>query len=1062
MENPTTAASPTTLRERNGDANAPGRAPLRSKTTLDDYVILRPVGEGSFGKVFQARQRYSGRACAMKFIPKHGKSERDLVSLRSEIDIMKTLDHPNVIKMLDAFETNMEFVVVMEFAQGVLYDVLEHDARLPEKEVRMIARQLVDALYYLHSNRVIHRDLKPQNILIGTDRCVKVCDFGLARSMSKSSLVMTSIKGTPLYMAPELVQEQPYDHAVDLWSVGVILYELFVGQPPFYTTSIYTLIQKIVKEDVKWPDTMSPSFKSFLQGLLNKKPQQRLNWPSVLDHPFVRKDGDESGDEAAPDAIEDDVSPRTPSRPTSERQRQSTMGAGRRDGRLADANGTITATSMEDVSEVLRELENTARQSAESAAGLRRDRAALTKLLDTLQPQTSYRSKFLPSYISNRTLASKKVEARPTKMADIASALRTTLAMMRVPRATLMSVGGGSTAMTKEMPAAVIAACTTAANAVDPPQPELLALAISVVSAMASPDGPSPWCGLGLNGYLIFLGKLLGYTNRDVGETVATTASRAIADAIESAKARGLSAELAATRSALGPHSSKGGGGVTDALCQALAKSSTQATATETCRALFAATEIGPLTAYVAATLSLKKDGTQKLIRSATTKTHSAKLLRLVADASDDVRAQAIDADGVRILAAIVVDETSKRTITSDNAKLAAAVLCAMEPLLSSRTRHPVVTMLDVGVCEALCLALTAFTKVGKKMSGDVIHDVTLVPASELLHLPFKYMLTPEMDPEATERAMRRYQGILSERGVVKALIARLKSSPREIWPAPIALLSRLVMGPSVFASEFLANGGLEPTLCSKILDGERGNAQIVVDWLIVIMQLARMKKENYPLIDEADVIERITNLLDHHDPNVRARACNAIGNVCRHDDFFYEEFRDVKTLEKLIERCGDRDRTTRKFATFAIGNAAFHSDALYGPLTAAVDPLMHLLDATEEAKTRSNACAALGNLVRNSGILCDLMVNSGALDAIINLMSTPSEVVGDPSADAEVVKIAVYALGNVCRHRACRERVASRNLKPILDDLARRGDDTLKKYVLRVKNKLTPPSAVS
>ena len=141
---------------------------------------------------------------------------------------------------------------------------------------------------------------------------------------------------------------------------------------------------------------------------------------------------------------------------------------------------------------------------------------------------------------------------------------------------------------------------------------------------------------------------------------------------------------------------------------------------------------------------------------------------RLVADASDDVRAQAIDADGVRILAAIVVDETSKRTITSDNAKLAAAVLCAMEPLLSSRTRHPVVTMLDVGVCEALCLALTAFTKVGKKMSGDVIHDVTLVPASELLHLPFKYMLTPEMDPEATERAMRRYQGILSERGVVK------------------------------------------------------------------------------------------------------------------------------------------------------------------------------------------------------------------------------------------------------------------------------------------------------
>jgi len=90
-------------------------------------------------------------------------------------------------------------------------------------------------------------------------------------------------------MAPELVQEQPYNHTVDLWSLGVILYELFVGQPPFFTNSIYSLIQLIVKEPVKYPDSMSQEFKGFLQGLLNKTPSERLGWPDLLHHPFIRE-----------------------------------------------------------------------------------------------------------------------------------------------------------------------------------------------------------------------------------------------------------------------------------------------------------------------------------------------------------------------------------------------------------------------------------------------------------------------------------------------------------------------------------------------------------------------------------------------------------------------------------------------------------------------------------------------------------------------------------------------------------------------------------------------------
>lgn len=174
-----------------------------------------------------------------------------------------------------------------------MFEILEDDRNLPEDEVRKIAQQLVHALYYLHSRRIIHRDMKPQNILISSSGIVKLCDFGFARSMSTNTIVLTSIKGTPLYMAPELVQELPYNHTVDLWSLGVIIYELFVGQPPFYTNSIYTLIHLIVKDPVKFPDTMSPNFKSFLQGLLNKTPSERLTWPDLLKHPFVKETEEE-------------------------------------------------------------------------------------------------------------------------------------------------------------------------------------------------------------------------------------------------------------------------------------------------------------------------------------------------------------------------------------------------------------------------------------------------------------------------------------------------------------------------------------------------------------------------------------------------------------------------------------------------------------------------------------------------------------------------------------------------------------------------------------------------
>ncbi|XP_029375505.1 serine/threonine-protein kinase 36 isoform X2 [Echeneis naucrates] len=254
---------------------------------MDSYHVLELVGEGSFGRVHKGRKKFTGQVVALKFMPKVGRSEKELRSLKREIEIMRDLQHPNIVQLFDSFETETEVVVVTEYAEGQLFQILEDDGNLPESQVREIACQLVSALYYLHSHRILHRDMKPQNILLGKSGVVKLCDFGFARAMSVSTLVLTSIKGTPLYMSPELVEEKPYDHTADLWSLGCILYELHTGAPPFYTNSIFHLVRLIVGNQVKWPDTMSDTCMSFLKGLLTKDPQKRLSWPDLLHHPFV-------------------------------------------------------------------------------------------------------------------------------------------------------------------------------------------------------------------------------------------------------------------------------------------------------------------------------------------------------------------------------------------------------------------------------------------------------------------------------------------------------------------------------------------------------------------------------------------------------------------------------------------------------------------------------------------------------------------------------------------------------------------------------------------------------
>ncbi|BES97430.1 Protein tyrosine kinase [Nesidiocoris tenuis] len=254
---------------------------------MEKYQVINAIGEGSFGRVFKAKRKVDHTIVAIKLISKYGRSQRELSTLRKECEIQRNLEHPNIIRMLDAFETDNEIGVVTEFAYQDLNVVLAKAGFLKEERASQIICDLVSALHYLHSHRVLHRDLKPQNVLLGDNNVAKLCDFGFARSMSRGTHVLTSIKGTPLYMAPELMEESAYDHNADLWSLGCIAYEMVVGSPPFTTTSILHLVQMIRHEKIKWPTHVSLNFQNLLKGLLHKDPTKRLSWPDLLHHPFV-------------------------------------------------------------------------------------------------------------------------------------------------------------------------------------------------------------------------------------------------------------------------------------------------------------------------------------------------------------------------------------------------------------------------------------------------------------------------------------------------------------------------------------------------------------------------------------------------------------------------------------------------------------------------------------------------------------------------------------------------------------------------------------------------------
>lgn len=247
---------------------------------VGDYILGPRIGSGSFAVVWRSRHRNSGLEVAIKEIDKTQLSSKVRDNLIKEISILSTIHHPNIIQLFEAIQTNDRIYLVLEYCGGGdLSAYIQRYGRVSESVARHFMRQLAAGLQVLQEKNLIHRDLKPQNLLLATTSAtplMKIGDFGFARSLTPLQLADT-LCGSPYYMAPEIIQSQKYDAKADLWSVGAILYQLVVGKPPFDGNSQLQLFQNILAStELYFPPTilkeLHPDCVDLCRSLLRRDP----------------------------------------------------------------------------------------------------------------------------------------------------------------------------------------------------------------------------------------------------------------------------------------------------------------------------------------------------------------------------------------------------------------------------------------------------------------------------------------------------------------------------------------------------------------------------------------------------------------------------------------------------------------------------------------------------------------------------------------------------------------------------------------------------------------------
>jgi calcium-dependent protein kinase len=260
------------------------------------YKKIKIIGTGGFGEVWLVKNKNLNKNFAMKIIKKRKKSELDEKEILNEISILKSLDHPNILKILDFFNTNENFNIITEFCpDGELFAEITKVNRFQEGQAAFILSQILMAISYCHSKNIIHRDLKPENIMIVNREKngglqVKIIDFGNAKIFDKEHSENKYV-GSSYYMAPEVIKRN-YDEKCDLWSCGVILYILLTGKPPFDGIDDDEIVESVKEGEFDRESfpyiSLSEEAKDLIDRLLTYDPSERISSEEALQHPWFK------------------------------------------------------------------------------------------------------------------------------------------------------------------------------------------------------------------------------------------------------------------------------------------------------------------------------------------------------------------------------------------------------------------------------------------------------------------------------------------------------------------------------------------------------------------------------------------------------------------------------------------------------------------------------------------------------------------------------------------------------------------------------------------------------
>ena len=299
------------LKNKEVDSNVPHPLPLNLNKVKNRLLFLSPtvrtglerecnkndffregdsyIGKGAFGEVWKVSHRQSNKIYVIKVMDKDAIKDQKLSDqINREIEIMYKLNHPHVMKLINHFEDDEKFYLIMPYAsKGQLYSLLRRQVRFDQRTAAQYMREVLEAVRYIHSfsPKIIHRDIKPENILLDENYRVLLSDFGWSNFLDENETRKTFC-GTPEYLSPEMAKKIGHNEMVDIWALGVLLFEFIAGYAPFSGSCPKELYTNIKKLKVNWPVDFPPLAKNLVSKILKLNPNERLSLDEILDHPW--------------------------------------------------------------------------------------------------------------------------------------------------------------------------------------------------------------------------------------------------------------------------------------------------------------------------------------------------------------------------------------------------------------------------------------------------------------------------------------------------------------------------------------------------------------------------------------------------------------------------------------------------------------------------------------------------------------------------------------------------------------------------------------------------------